>query len=87
MASFRTDEQKLEFLSARINRLQSSLERIEQLGMSAYSVNGNSKTFIDMNKIQNELARAEAEFKIVSDRMDGIQTSPMIKKLIVDFKA
>ena len=86
MANFRTDEQKLEFLSARINRLQGSLERVEQLGMTAYSVNGNSKSFVDMEKLQLELSRAEAEYKIISDRMEGISTNPMIKKAIVDFR-
>ena len=86
MANFRTDEQKLEFLSARINRLQASLERVEQLGMTAYSVNGNSKSFVDMEKLQLELSRAEAEYKIISDRMEGISTNPMIKKAIVDFR-
>ena len=86
MASFRTDEQKLEFLSARINRLQGSLERAEQLGMTSYSVNGNSKNFVDMEKLHLELQRAEAEFKIISDRLEGISSNPMIKKLIVDFR-
>lgn len=86
MANFRTDEQKLEFLSARINRLQGSLERVEQLGMTAYSVNGNSKSFVDMEKLQLELSRAEAEYKIISDRMEGFSTNPMIKKTIVDFR-
>ena len=86
MANFRTDEQKLEILSARINRHQGRLERVEQLGMTAYSVNGNSKSFVDMEKLQLELSRAEAEYKIISDRMEGISTNPMIKKTIVDFR-
>ena len=86
MASFRTNAQKLDFLSSRISRLQGSLERVEQLGMSTYSANGNTKSFIDMDKLTLELARAEAEFKIISDRLEGISTNPMIKSLIVDFK-
>jgi len=85
MASFRTDAQKLDFLTARINRLQQSLERVEQLGMSTYSANGNTKSFIDLQKIQLELSRAEAEYKIISDRTEGLSTSPMIKSLLVDF--
>ena len=85
MATFRTDQEKLTFLSARITRLQGSLERLEQLGLTSYSSAGNSKTFVDMEKLALELARAEAEFKIVSDRLDGTPTNPMIKKVEVDF--
>ena len=85
MANFRTDQEKLTFLSARITRLQGSLERLEQLGLTSYSSAGNSKTFVDMEKLVLELARAEAEFKIVSDRLDGTPTDPMIKKVEVDF--
>ena len=85
MASFRTDTDKLTFLSARIARLQASLERLEQLGLTTYSSAGNSKSFIEMDKLTLELARAEAEFKIVSDRLDGTPTNPVLKKIEVDF--
>ena len=85
MANYRTDSDKLAFLSAKIQRLQSSLERLESLGLSTISSNGNSKTFIDMEKISMALARAEAEFTIVSDRIDGIKSSSFIKKIEVDF--
>lgn len=85
MANYRSDSEKLSFLSAKIQRLQSSLERLESLGLSTISSNGNSKTFIDMEKISMALARAEAEFKIVSDRIDGIKSSSFIKKIEVDF--
>ena len=85
MANYRTDSDKLVFLSAKIQRLQSSLERLESLGLTTISSNGNSKSFIEMEKLSLALARAESEFKIVSDRMDGISSSSFIKKIEVDF--
>ncbi len=85
MSNYRTDSEKLSFLTARIARLQASLERLEQLAMTSYSSAGNSKSFISMEKLTLELARAEAEFKIVSDRLDGTPTNPTLKKIEVDF--
>ena len=85
MANYRTDSDKLAFLSAKIQRLQSSLERLESLGLTTISLNGNSKIFIEMEKLSLALERAESEYKIVSDRMDGISSSSFIKKIEVDF--
>ena len=85
MANYRTDSDKLVFLSAKIQRLQSSLERLESLGLTTISSNGNSKSFIEMEKLSLALARAESEYKIVSDRMNGISSSSFIKKIEVDF--
>lgn len=83
MAKFRTDQQQLDFLSARITRLQATLERIETLGMTSTTSAGNTKVFMDLNKVKLELDRAEQEFNIISARMEGTPINPTFKQAVI----
>lgn len=83
MATFRTDDEQLEFLQARIGRLQKTLERLEALGLTSVSSGGNSKTFADMEKIKLELDRAEREYAIVHSRNEGKPINPHFREAIV----
>ena len=83
MARYRTDDQQLEFLDARIKRLQKTLERLEALGLTSVSSGGNSKTFADQEKIKLELDRAEREYLIISSRKEGNPVNPHFKEAIV----
>ena len=83
MAQFRTDQDKLDFLSARIGRLQATLERIETLGMTSTSSAGNTKVFMDLDKVKLELDRAEQEYQIISGRMNGQPVNPTFKQTII----
>lgn len=83
MAKFRTDQDQLDFLSARISRLQSTLERIETIGMTSTTSAGNTKVFMDLEKVKLELDRAENEYNIISARMSGTPINPTFKQAIV----
>jgi 3-deoxy-D-manno-octulosonic-acid transferase len=73
----------LDFLSARITRLQATLERIETLGMTSTTSAGNTKVFMDLNKVKLELDRAEQEYNIISARMEGTPINPTFKTAVI----
>ena len=81
--AYRTDAEQLEFISKRIQRLESSLERLETLGMSQYSSAGTSKSFRQQEDIRIELEKAEKEYQVINARMNGIAMSPNFKEMIV----
>ena len=82
--AYYTDEQKLENLSARIQRLEKALERIETLGLSSTSSAGTSKSFLDPKKIKMDLDRALAEYNFIYNKVNfGTWSNPQIKKVIV----
>lgn len=83
MANFRTDQEKLEFLRQRINRLEKTLERLELMGMASVSTGGNSKTFRLQEDIRQELERAEQEYNIISHRLAGNDYDPTFKRIKV----
>lgn len=85
MASYkyRTDEQYLEFLAARITRLAKTLERLETLGLTQYSSAGSNKSFRQQEEIREELERAEKEYEVVNARTQGVALSPNFKEMII----
>lgn len=83
MAEYRTDEEKLAFLEARIKRLQKTLERLENLGLTSVSSGGNSKTFADQEKIKLELDRAEREYLIINSRNQGKPVNPHFREALI----
>lgn len=83
MATYRTDYEQLEFIEARIKRLQKTLERLETLGLTSVSSGGNSKTFADMEQIKRELDRAEREYLIIHSRTEGKPVNPHFREAIV----
>lgn len=83
MANFRTDQDKLDFISARITRLQATLERIETIGMTSTTSAGNTKVFMDLEKVKLELDRAEQEYNIISARLQGSPINPTFKQAII----
>lgn len=83
MSTYRTDAEKLEFLSARIVRLERTLERLEALGMSSLSAGGNQKSFRNQEDIKLELDRAEREFNIIQARVQGRAINPHFKEMVV----
>jgi len=80
---YRTDDQRLEFLEARITRLAKTLERLETLGMTQYSSAGSNKSFRQQEEIRAELERAEQEYEVVNARKQGVALSPQFKEMIV----
>ena len=83
MSKYRTDDQMIDFLQRRITRLESTLERLETLGMTSVSSGGNQKTFRTQEDVRMELERAEREYQIITDRMQGTPTNPHIKEVVV----
>jgi len=83
MSKYRTDAEQVAFLERRIQRLEKTLEMLETLGMASVSSGGNQKTFRQQEQIRMELERAEREFQIISDRMQGTPTNPHHKEIIV----
>ena len=83
MGKYRTDNEMLVFLTGRIQRLEKSLERLENLAMSSVSSGGNTKTFRTQESIRTELERAEREYQIINSRVKGTPISPHIKETIV----
>lgn len=73
----------LDFIRARISRLEATLERLEILGVASISSGGNQKTFRTQEDIKLELDRAEREYQIITDRMEGNPSSPHIKETII----
>ena len=66
MSKYRTDDQMIDFLQRRITRLESTLERLETLGMTSVSSGGNQKTFRTQEDVRMELERAEREYQIIT---------------------
>lgn len=83
MTRYRTDQDKLDFLAKRIERLEKTLERLETLGMTSLSTAGNSKSFRMQEDIRRELERAEQEWDIVNARLQGEPIDPTFKRTIV----
>jgi len=83
MSSYRTDEQKLTFLEARIKRLEATLERLEAMGMNSASSAGSSKSFRDQEDIRQELERAEREYLIINSRKQGNAVNPHFKETVI----
>jgi hypothetical protein len=80
---YRTDQDKLDFLAKRIERLEKTLERLETLGMTSLSTAGNSKSFRMQEDIRRELERAEQEWDIINARLQGEPIDPTFKRTIV----
>lgn len=83
MTRYRTDQDKLDFLAKRIERLEKTLERLETLGMTSLSTAGNSKSFRMQEDIRRELERAEQEWDIINARLQGEPIDPTFKRTIV----
>ena len=81
--SYRTDAERLEFLDKRIRRLETTLERLESLGMTSVSSAGTSKTFRDQESIRQELERAEREYLLIKSRVEGQAVNPHFKEMII----
>lgn len=81
--AYRTDEQMIEFLSKRIERLSKTLERLETLGMTSVSSAGSSKTFRNQEDVRKELERAENEYHIINSRLNNDPVDPTFKEMIV----
>lgn len=81
--AYRSDEQKVEFLSKRIERLSKTLERLETLGMTSISSAGSSKTFRNQEEVRQELERAEREYLIVNSRLQGDSVNPHFKETVI----
>lgn len=82
-SSYRTPQQKLEFLSLRIERLSKTLERLENLGMTSVSSAGSSKTFRNQEDVRQELERAENEYLVINSRLQGNPLNPTFKEAVV----
>lgn len=80
---YRTDEEMLTFLSARIERLSKTLERLETLGLTQYSSAGTNKSFRQQEEIRLELERAEKEYEIINARTQGVALNPSFKEMII----
>lgn len=83
MSNYRTDQERVDFLKRRIERLEKTLERLESLGMTAVSSGGSSKSFRMQEDIRKELERAEQEHDIISARIAGTPIDPTFKRTIV----
>lgn len=83
MSSYRTDQEQLEFIGKRIERLEKVLERLETLGMSNISSAGQSKSFRNQEEIRLELERATYEYKLLKSRLDGEPVNPTFKETIL----
>jgi hypothetical protein len=80
---YRSDEQQLDFLQRRIERLEKTLERLESLGMTSFSSAGQSKSFRSQEEIRQELEVATKEYEIINSRIQGIENNYPIKEAIV----
>jgi hypothetical protein len=81
--SYRTDEEKLEFLTKRIQRLEKTLMRAEALGVSSLSSAGTSKALRNQEDIRRELEIAEHEFMIIKARLEGTPVNPNFKEMVI----
>jgi hypothetical protein len=80
---YRSDSQKLEFLSKRIERLSKTLERLEDLGMTSASMAGSTKTFRNQEDIRRELEIAEREYLIINSRINNDPQNPTFKEAVI----
>lgn len=81
--AYRTDEEMLSFLAARIKRLERSLERLETLGMTSTTSAGSTKSFRLQEDVRRDLERAETEYEIINSRINNDPVDPTFKEMIV----
>lgn len=81
--NYRTDTEQLTFLTNRIQRLEKTLERLESLGLNSISSAGQSKSFMDQQRVQQDLERATHEYNIINNRVNGNGHNPNFKETIV----
>jgi len=83
MSRFRTDEEQVAFLSKRIQRLETTLERLETLGLTSISSSGSSKSFRMQEDIRKEVERATYEYDLIKARIDGVPFNKTFKETIL----
>lgn len=80
---YRTDSEKIDFLKKRIQRLELTLERLENLGMNSISSAGSTKSFRQQEEIRRELEVAEREYLIINSRVNGQPENPTFKETVI----
>ncbi len=83
MSSYRTDTEQLAFLQRRIQRLETTLERLESIGLSSLSSAGSSKSFRMQEDIRKEVERATYEYDLIKSRLDGEPINKTFKETIL----
>jgi hypothetical protein len=77
------DENYLQFLADRIQRLKATLARVETIGLASSTSVGQSKTYVNAREVEKQLYRTMAEYDAMKARANGYTYDPTVKSIII----